>query len=204
MIVEQCPISFYLFLTGLFYWKQYRKEERIFNKKEILRKPLKVKRVSDEDRARMTWKITKEKVGITLKRIRNNVAPGVGGFCVYFYKVFSKYLKTIVVGAINEVYINGELTISQRFRIFVLTPKGDKDRRLIGNWRPLTVLETLYKLTLAILANRMKPTLDIIIGSSQMAYLPGRFISECTRNAYDLLGIIRESFVTIRESFGTI
>lgn len=69
----------------------------------------------------------------------------------------------------------------------MLTPKGDKDRRLIGNWRPLTVLETLYELTLAILANRMKPTLDIIIGSSQMAYLPGRFISECTRNAYDLL-----------------
>ena len=64
----------------LFYWKLYHKEERTSNKKEILRKPLKVKRVNDEDRARMSWKITQEKGGITLKRTRNNVAPGVGGF----------------------------------------------------------------------------------------------------------------------------
>ena len=92
----------------------------------------------------MSWRITEEKVGITLKRTRNNVAPGVGVFCGYFYKVSSKYLKTIVVGAMNKIYINEELPISQRLRIFVLTPKGHKDRRLIGKWRPLTVLETLY------------------------------------------------------------
>ena len=79
----------------LFYWKLYHKEERTSNKKEILRKPLKVKRVNDEDRARMSWKITQEKVGITLKRTRNNVAPGVGGFWGYFNKVKKAWPKMV-------------------------------------------------------------------------------------------------------------
>ena len=43
--------------------------------------------------------------------MRNNVAPG--GFGGDFYKVFWKYLKTIVIGTITEIYINGELPISQ-------------------------------------------------------------------------------------------
>lgn len=37
----------------------------------------------------------------TLKETRNNVAPGPGGFGGNFYKVFWKYLKNIVVIAIN-------------------------------------------------------------------------------------------------------
>ena len=48
------------------------------------------------------------------------------------------------------------------------------------------MLETLYKLISATLANRLKPTLDKIIGKSQMAYITGRYIAECTRNTYDL------------------
>ena len=36
------------------------------------------------------------------------------------------------------------------------------------------------------LANRLKPILDKIIGNEQMAYIPGRYIAECTRNTYDI------------------
>ena len=88
--------------------------------------------------------------------------------------------------AINEIYINEELPITLRLRIIALIPKGDKDQRFINNWRPLTLLETLYKLISATLANQLKPTLDKIIGKSHMAYIPGRYIAKCTRNTYDI------------------
>ena len=97
------------------------------------------------------------------------MAPGPGGFSGAFYKMFWKYLKQIVVGAIREIYDNKELPISQRLGIIVLIPKSDKDQRYIKKWRPLTLLETFYKIISATLANRIKPILDSIIGKHQKA-----------------------------------
>ena len=90
------------------------------------------------------------------------------------------------MGAIKEIYSNRELPISQRLGIIALIPKSDKDQRFITNWRPPNLPETFYKLISATLANRMKPVLDKIVGQQQMAYIPGRYIAECTRNTYDL------------------
>ena len=95
-------------------------------------------------------------------------------------------MKGVVVGAIGEIYDNKELPLSQRLGIIALIPKSDKDPRFIKNWRPLTLLETFYKLISATLANRIKPVLNSIIGHHQKAYVPGRYIAECTRNTYDL------------------
>ena len=48
------------------------------------------------------------------------------------------------------------------------------------------MLETFYKIISATLANRIKPVLDSIVGKHQKAYIPGRYIAECTRNTYNL------------------
>ena len=65
-----------------------------------------IKQVSEDDRVWMDVKITEEEVGETLKSTKNNIAPGHGGFSGSFYKVFWKFLKNIVVNAINEIYEN--------------------------------------------------------------------------------------------------
>ena len=106
-----------------------------------------------------------EEVSKTLKNTRNNVAPGVGGFTGAFYKVFWCFLKQIVLGAMHEIFVNKELPLTVRLGIIALIPKGDKDRRYISNWRPLTLLDTLYKLLSSTLASRFKTTLDRILGN---------------------------------------
>ena len=168
-------------------------EEKVIDKEEILRNIAEVKKVCAEDRAKMDRKISEEEVRNTLKSTRNNVSPGHGGFGGVFYEVFWKFLKTIVVGAINKIYENGELPITLRLGVIALIPKGEKDQQFITNWRPITLLETLYKLISATLANRLKPTLDKIIGKSQMTYILGRYIAECTRNTYDLFTHAKEN-----------
>merc|ERR1712163_86787 len=80
--------------------------------------------------------ITEGEVSSTLLHTRNNVAPGPGGFGGGFYKMFWKYLKNIVVGAIKEIYANGELPVSQRLGIIALIPKSDKDPRFIKKLAP--------------------------------------------------------------------
>ena len=156
------------------------------HKEEILKNIKTIKKVNEDDKIRMDAEITEEEVGRTLKNTKNNISPGSSGFSGDFYKVFWFYLKNIAVNAIREIYISGELPITLRLGVIALIPKGDKDQQLITNWRLLTLLETLHKLISATLANRLKPTLDKIVGISQKAYIPGRYIAECTRNTYDL------------------
>ena len=74
----------------------------------------------------------------------------------------------------------------QKLGIATIIPKGDKDPRYLGNWRPLTLLNTFYKLILSILADRLKPIMDRIIRGGQKAYIPGRYIGEVTRTTYNL------------------
>merc|ERR1711888_9751 len=126
-----------------FYCKLYCEKETKVDKIEITQSIEQVTEISDVDRCRLECEITEGEVAVTLMQTRNNVAPGPGGFGGGYYKMFWKYFKRVVVGAINEIYENKELPLSQRLGIIALIPKGDKDPRFIKNWRPLTT--TLLK-----------------------------------------------------------
>ena len=66
-------------------------------------------------------------------------------------------------------------------------PKGNKDRSLIKNWRPISLLCVIYKLASGVIANRLKGTLDSVISQCQTGFIEGRFISENTRLVYDIM-----------------
>ena len=93
-----------------------------------------------------------------------------------FYKVFWGNLKNIILGVVHQIFKDKQLPITLRLGIIALIPWGLKDRRYIANWRPLMLLETLYKLLSTTLALRLKWVLDILIGAEQKAYIPGQFI----------------------------
>ena len=139
-----------------YYWKLYRKEETVIDKSSILEMTGQVKKISEAEKENLEKTITMEEVSKTLKNTRNNVAPGVGGFTGAFYKVFWCFLKQIVLGAMHEIFVNKELPLTVRLGIIALIPKGEKDRRYIANGRPLSPLDTLYKLISSTLASRLK------------------------------------------------
>ena len=126
------------------------------------------------------------KFNFVLKKTKNNIAPGSSGFTGAFYKTFWNSLKTLVYKTINAIYDSNMLPESLCFGIVNIIPKGDKDRRLLTNWRPLTLLNTLYKLISSILAERLKKVLNRLLGPHQKAYIPNRFISEATKNCHDI------------------
>ena len=48
------------------------------------------------------------------------------------------------------------------------------------------MLNTFYKLISSVLAEILKPIINRIIGNSQKAYIPGKYIGEVTRTTYDI------------------
>ncbi len=122
------------------------------------------------------------RLNFVLQKTKYNIAPGSSGFTGAFYKTFWNTLKTLVYKTINAIYDSNMLSESIRFGIENIIPKGSKDQRLLTNWRPLTLLNTLYKLISSILAKHLKKVLNRLLGPHQKAYIPNRFISEATRN----------------------
>ena len=122
-----------------------------------------------------------------LKRAKNNAAPGSSGFTNEFYKFFWRDLKTFVTNAINDGYEKGMLSVTQRLGIITLIPKGDKDKIFLKNWRPLTLLNSLYKMVSGCIAERIKPHLNKLVHGDQKGFVAGRYIGESVRTTYDII-----------------
>ena len=83
---------------------------------------------------------------MALKNLANNKTPGSDGFPAEFYKFFWSDIKIIVMDSFNHSYKMGKLSNDQRRGILSIIPKKDKDLRLLKNWRPLSLLNTDYKI----------------------------------------------------------
>ena len=131
--------------------------------------------------------LTTDELTKYLKKTRNNVSPGSSGFSNEFFKFFWRDLKLFVTKSINHSYEIGMLSVTQRLGIITLIPKGSKDKTFLKNWRPLTLLNSLYKLVSGCIAERMKPHLDTIIDGDQKGFVAGRYIGEAIRTTFDII-----------------
>ena len=61
---------------------------------------------------------------------------------------------------------NGELSISERQTVTKLIEKKDKDKKLIKNWRPTSLLNVNTKLIYKVLAERLKKALPSLISKN--------------------------------------
>ena len=133
-----------------FYSDLYKACDSDPNYQEIIRAlgPLAVKLLT----TRRTSVVSKDdwliaKLFDALRRTRNNTAPGSTSFTGSFYNMFWYVLKILVCKVILQI---------QKVWVTAIIPKADKDLLHIKNWRPLTLLHTLYKLISSVLAQAWK------------------------------------------------
>ena len=81
----------------------------------------------------------------------------------------------------------GELPETQRQGTIICIPKQGKIRNLLKNWRPITLLNTTYKLFSAILAERFKIVVPSITKDDQKGFVAGEYIGENIRHTFDLI-----------------
>ena len=114
--------------------------------------------------------ITVEELGETLKRLQNNRSPGSDGFPYEFYKVFWGEVKYFVYKSLKYGLSKGSLSVSQREGLITLVPKPSKPRNLISSWRPITLLNSTYKILSATIANRLKQVINSIIHEDRIEF----------------------------------
>ena len=149
-------------------------------------------KLSTKEKHSLEGKITLEELTNYLKKSKNAVAPGSTGFSNEFYKFFWRDLKIFIVESVNHSLKTGTLAISQRLGIITLIPKGDKDKTLLKNWRPLTLLNSIYKMVSGVIALRIRPLLSKIIHGDQKGFVAERYIGEAVRCTYGILQWAKE------------
>jgi len=79
------------------------------------------------------------------------------------------------------------LSISQRRGIISLIPKKSKDKTVLENLRPISLLNVDYEILTKVIARRIEKVLATLINPDQTGYVKGRYIGENVRLVYDLI-----------------
>ena len=94
--------------------------------------------------------------------------------------------------SINEGFLKGEMSITQKEGIITCLPKGDKPREFLCNWRPISLLNVAYKIGSSCIANRIKSVLPNLINEDQTGFISGRYIGDNLRIIYDIMEYLDE------------
>ena len=163
-----------------FYENMYAEKNVDIEKMKTMSKNIKVK-LNEEEKISIEGNITEYECTCALRDMKNNKSPGSDGITTEFFKIFWNDLKSFYVNSLNYSFENGSLTTLQKQGIISLLPKKDNDLCSLNNWRPLTLLNTDYKIATKAIANRIKKFLPKIIDCSQTGFIKGRYIGENIR-----------------------
>lgn len=100
-------------------------------------------------------------------------------------------IKDLLVSSFSEAFQYGQLSISQRRGVITLIHKGKqlaKDE--IGNWRPISLTNTDYKILAKALSLCMQGVVKDVINEDQVGYIKGRNISTIIRVIDDTLEFV--------------
>ena len=90
-----------------------------------------------------------------------------------------------MIEVLNNNYENGEMTEGQKKAILRLSKK--ENRKLLKNWRPISLLNSDYKLAAKVKAKRLQKVLPTIMNEDKTCGVPGRTIYENIFRLRDLV-----------------
>ena len=144
-------------------------------------------KLSDEEMLDLDGEITLEECETILNTFKNGKSPGDDGYTAEFYKQFFSLLGQDLVNSFNAAFDIGEMSVSQRRGVITLLPKEDSNLLLLSNWRPITLLNTDYKIASKVIAKRIERVLPSIIHPDQTGFMKGRYIGQNIRLINDII-----------------
>ena len=117
-----------------------------------------------------------------------NKTPGPDGLTTEFYSSFWDFLRPLLVDVFNECFANGELCQSMKASLTRLVFK-----RCLKNWRPISLLNSDYKIGSKALSLRLSKVLGSIINTDQTC-------SVLHRSIFSNLTLLRDTLHFINRS----
>ena len=198
-----------------FYESIYQSKENDNNNSQesIFFKAENITPLSLDDQKLCDGPITEAESINAINGFKKDKTPGNDGFSAEFYKFCWPELRTEMLASFHFAFQTGSLSISQCRGVIALIPKKDKDKSLLENLRPISLLNAEYKILTKIIAKRIEKVLPKIINPNQTGYVKGRFIGDNIRLIQDayVMSLTKNAnmpgiaiFLDFRKAFDTI
>ena len=129
---------------------------------------LNIPKLSEEQKRSCEGRISSEECVRLLDSFHNNKTPGNDGIPIECYKTFSNLISDSFTRCVNECFDKGEMSCSQKQAVITLIEKKKgKDRSLLENWRPISLVNVDTKIMTKAIAARIKNVLPDIIHCDQ-------------------------------------
>ena len=118
-------------------------------------------KISGDEREALEGVLSFDECKEALGSLNDNTSPGEDGFTIEFFKYFFNVIGSDLVESFNYAHEEGQLSISQKRGIITLIAKPVSDLILdLQNWRPITLLNTDYKIAAKAVARRIEQILN--------------------------------------------
>ncbi|KAL9968770.1 hypothetical protein ACROYT_G020892 [Oculina patagonica] len=172
---------------------------------------LNIPQLSEDQKQSCEGQITIDECKRILETFQNNKSPGNDGIPIEFYKSCWNLICEPFINCVNESFENEEMSNSQKQAVITLIEKQGKDRTLMENWRPISLVNVDAKIISKVIASRLKEVLPHIIHCNQTGYVKDRYIGETVRSILDIMDFTeRENipglliFIDFRKAFDTL
>lgn len=174
-----------------FYTTLFKKDNINVKDEEYLLNQIQVQ-VNEEDKRMCDKDINEEEIEEVIDQLKNGKSPGLDGLTSEFYKVFKHVLIPILHNLFADTFKQKKMSESMKTGMIkiIYKNKGDKDH--LKNYRPLSMLNTDYKILAKIMANRLKKVIPNIITTNQAYGVLNRDISDIVTNIRDLMWYMKE------------
>ncbi|WJX63191.1 hypothetical protein P8452_48110 [Trifolium repens] len=119
-------------------------------------------------------------------------SPGPDGIHFGFIKDFWEELRGDIMRFISEFHRNGKLTKGINSTFIALIPKIESPQRL-NDFRPISLVGSLYKILAKVLANRLRLVMGSVISESQTAFVKDKQILDGILIANEVVDEARKS-----------
>ena len=120
---------------------------------------------------------SEEEVKKAIRHLNSEGAPGPDGIPVFFYIECWTKVGPDVMATIEE-FRTGRCNMDRLNRAYIVLIPKVQGAEQIGNFRPISLSNSIYLIIAKVLANRLRAVLPSIISPFQSAFLPGRQMSE--------------------------
>ena len=143
-------------------------------------------KLEDQEAVRLEKPFMENGVFFALRELNGEKAPGPDGYTVAFWQFSWETVKGEVMSIFKDFFVSGKFVKSLNSIFIVMVPKKERADDF-KDFRPISLVGSLYKLIANVLANRLKKVMSRLVNKVKNAFMEGRQILDASLIANEVI-----------------